>query len=91
MVDSREDNCRDVAQDGEDKRKINALRWYLYKKREREFDKYIFLVAITHKKGGNIVWNCVKDNIIKDNEDYKAIGICAFDYKLFEEEEGGGI
>ena len=34
-------------------------------------------------KGGNIVWTCVKDNIIKENEDYKAIGLYGFGYKLF--------
>ena len=38
-------------------------------------------------KWGNIVWTCVKENIIKENEDYKAIGLCGFGYKLFEEEE----
>ena len=25
------------------------------------------------------------------NEDYKSIGICAFDCKLFEEEKAGGV
>ena len=48
-------------------------------------------MAIAHPKGGNIFWTCVKDNVIKEKEDYKAIGLCGFDYKLFEEEEGGGI
>ena len=37
-----------------------------------------------------IVWTCVKDQITDENEDYKAIGLYGFDYKLFEEEEGGG-
>ena len=32
----------------------------------------------------------MKDHIIGEKEDYKDIGIRGFDYKLFEEEEGGG-
>ena len=32
----------------------------------------------------------MKDNIIDEKEDYKDIGLRGFDYKLFEEEEGGG-
>ena len=32
----------------------------------------------------------MKDHIIVSKEDYKNIGPCRFDYKLFEEEEGGG-
>ena len=33
----------------------------------------------------------MKDNIIKENKQYKDIGLREFDYKLFEEEEGGGV
>ena len=33
----------------------------------------------------------MKDNIIKENEDYKAIELRGFDYNCFEEEEGGGV
>ena len=43
-----------------------------------------------HPKGGGIVWTCMKDHIIDENEYYKDIGLRGFDYKLFEEEEGGG-
>ena len=32
----------------------------------------------------------MKDHIINKKEDYKYIGLRGFDYKLFEEEEGGG-
>ena len=42
-------------------------------------------------KGGNMVWTCVKYNVIKEKEDNKAIGLRGFYYKLFEEEEGGGF
>ena len=47
-------------------------------------------MLVPHPKGGAIVWTCVKDNIIDENVDYKDIGLRGFDYKLFEEEEGGG-
>ena len=40
-----------------------------------------FLVAVPHPKGGGIIWNSVKDNFIGENEEYRAIGICGFDYK----------
>ena len=48
-------------------------------------------MSFPNPKGGNIVWTCVKDNIIEETEDYEAIGICAVDYTLFEEEKGGGV
>ena len=47
-------------------------------------------MSVPHPKGGAIVWTCVKDHIIDEKEDYKYIGLRGFDYKLFEEEEGGG-
>ena len=50
-----------------------------------------FSVSIPHLRGGNIVWTCVKDNIIEEKWEYEAIGKCGYDYKLFEEEEGGGL
>ena len=43
-------------------------------------------MSVTNPKGGNIVWNSVKDNITEEKEDYEAIGLRGFDYKLFEEE-----
>ena len=47
-------------------------------------------MSVPHPKGGSIVLTCVKDHIIDAKEDYKYIGLRGFDYKLFEEEEGGG-
>ena len=47
-------------------------------------------MSVTHPKGGAIVWTCVKDHTIDEKEDYKDIGLRGFDFKLFEEEEGGG-
>ena len=47
-------------------------------------------MSVPHPKGGTIVWTCVKDHIIDEKEGYKDIGLRGLDYKLFEEEEGGG-
>ena len=47
-------------------------------------------MSVPYLKGGANAWTCVKDHIIDEKEDYKAFGIRGFDYKLFEEEEGGG-
>ena len=46
-----------------------------------------FLVSIPHPKGGGIVCICVENNVINKNEDFKAIGLHGFDYKIFEEGE----
>ena len=44
-------------------------------------------MSVPHPKGGGgVVGTCVKNNIIEDKEDYEAIGLRGFDYKLFEEE-----
>ena len=37
-----------------------------------------------------VVLNCVDDNSVAENEEYKAIGLCGFYSKLFEKEEGVG-
>ena len=47
-------------------------------------------MSVPHPKGGNIVCTSVKDHIIVHKDQSEAIGIHGFDYKLFEEEEGGG-
>ena len=47
-------------------------------------------MSFPYPKGGSSFWNCVKDDIINEKEDYKYIGQRGFDYKLFEEEKGGG-
>ena len=47
-------------------------------------------MSVPHHKWGAIVWTCVKDHIIDGKEDYRYIGLSEFDYKLFEEEDGGG-
>ena len=47
-------------------------------------------MSVTHPKGRAIYWTCIKDHIIYEKEDYKDIGLHRFDYKLFEEKEGGG-
>ena len=55
-------------------------------KEKEELIKREFWVYVPHLKGGNIVWTCVKDNIIEEKYDHKAIELRCFNYKLFEEE-----
>ena len=62
----------------------NDLRWEVYFKYKEKMINGEFLVSVTHPKGGEIVWTCIKDNIIHEKEGYKDIGLCGFDYKLFE-------
>ena len=83
----REEHWRDVAEEGENKKKIHEQRWEVYVKEKEELIKREFLVSFPYPKGGNIVWNCAKNNIIDEEEQYESIGLRGFDYKLFEEEE----
>ena len=91
MGNSREEHWRDVAEDGKDKNNIYALGWYFYTIEKEQLIKRLFLFSVPHRKGSNILWNCVKDNIIEEKEQQKYIRLRGFGYKLFEEEEGGGI
>ena len=86
----REEHWRDVAEEAENKKKINEQRWEVYVKDKDGLIKREFSVSVPHPKGGGVVWTCVKDHIIDEKEDHKEIGLSGFDYKLFEEEEGGG-
>ena len=86
----REEHYRYVSEEGDDKKKINYLIWEVYVKEKDQFIKRQFLVSVPHPKGGAIFWTCVKDHIINGKEYYKYIGLHGFDYKLFEEQEGGG-
>ena len=47
------------------------------------------MVSFPYPKGGSIVCTCVTDHIVDEKEDYNDIVLREFDYKLFEEEEGG--
>ena len=91
MEGSREDNWRDVTENGKDKKNIHKLRWDVYTREKKELIKREFSVYVTYPKGGDIFWTCVKDNIIKEMYQYKAIILRMFDYKLFEEGEYGVI
>ena len=42
-------------------------------------------------QGRNIVLTFVGDNITKEKEENREIGLCGFDTKVFEENEGGGV
>ena len=90
MEDSMEDHWRDVSDDGQDKMKTHALKWQVYTKKKNELKKRVILVLVPHPKDGIILWTCVKDNIIKEKDKYKAIGLHGFDYKIFKENEGMG-
>ena len=46
-------------------------------------------MSVPHPIEGNTVWTCVKDHIAEKKEQYKFIGVCGFDYKLFEEDDSG--
>ena len=48
-------------------------------------------MSFLHLIEGIFVSTCVKDNIVEEKEDLEAIGLSGFDYKKFEEEEGGGV
>ena len=48
-------------------------------------------MSILHPKGEEMVCNCVKDNIMEEKEDYEAIRLRGFGYKLFDKAVGGGV
>ena len=51
----REDHWRDVAEEGENKKKVNALRWEVYIKEKEELINREFLVSVQHPKRGKCV------------------------------------
>ena len=85
-----EDHWRDLAEESNNKKKIHALRWCVYVNEKEEIITRSFSVSVPHPKGGKIAWTCVKDHVIEEKEEYKEIGICGFNYSLFEEKKGGG-
>ena len=89
MDELRDKHFRDVSVEGKYKKNIYALGWEVCVKEKNEFIEKQFLVSVPHLKGGNIVCTCVKDHIVGEKEQYKAIGLGGFDYKLFKKEEGG--
>ena len=64
-----------ISEGGDDKKNIHTLRWDVYIKKKENLIKREFLASVTHPKGGNIVWTFVKDHIIKEKYQYKAIGL----------------
>ena len=70
MDEIREEPWRDIAEVGDDKKNVHALRWEVYIKEKEEFIKREFLVSVSYPKGGAIVWTCVKDHIINEKEGY---------------------
>ena len=60
---------RDLAEESNDKKKIHRLRWCVYVKEKEGLITRSFSVSVTHPKGGKILWTCVKDHIIEEQED----------------------
>ena len=58
------------------------------KKKEEFMNKGVSVVILYPKGGGGVIYTCVKDDVVREKEQYKSIGLHGFDYKLFEEEEG---
>ena len=46
-------------------------------------------MSVLHTKGGGVVWNCVKYNIIEGKEKYEAIGIRGFNDRFLRKRCGG--
>ena len=65
----REEHWRYVAEEGDDNKKIHALRWDVYVKQKEDLIKREFSVLVPHPKGGTIFLTFVKDHIIDENED----------------------
>ena len=78
------EHWRDVAEESENNKKVQTLRWEIYVKYKEDSIRRDFLVYVPHPKGGNIIWNCVNNHIINEKEQYKDIRLRGFDYKLFE-------
>ena len=54
-----EEHWNDVAEEGDDKNNIHALRWELYVKEKEELIKIEFSVSVPHPKvGGNFLDLC---------------------------------
>ena len=91
MEYSRQDHYRDVSEDGEDTSNIHALRCYVYTRHEEQLIKRFFDVCYVYTVKGGVVCTLAKDDIINQKQQCEAIGLRGFDYKLFEEQEFGGI
>ena len=65
----REEHLGGVAEEGDNKNKIRALRWEVYVIYKEDLMKIEFSVSIPQPKGGAIVWTCVKDHIIYEKDD----------------------
>ena len=49
-------------------------------------NKGVSVVILYPKGGGGVIYTCVKDDVVREKEQYKSIGLHGFDYKLFEAE-----
>ena len=82
FLDDGENNRKDsIVENNEDKGEFHAIIWEFYIKDKEELIKIKISASIMHLKEGNTIWTCVKDNITKEKQEYKAIGLCVFNYK----------
>ena len=67
--DYRDKYWKDVFEENrENKENYPALSQEVYMKDKEELINREFLVEVMHKKLGIIIWTCVQDNVIKENE-----------------------
>ena len=57
-----------VAYNHEYKGKVCVLGWDIYIKYEEEVIMRDLFMVVPHPNGGNIVWSCVGDNVIKETQ-----------------------
>ena len=81
MEDSRAEHWRDFDKDGEDNSNIHAPRWDIYTRDKEYLTKREFSLSDLHTKGVFLFFNCVKDNITEEKEQYDYIGLHGFAYK----------
>ena len=63
--------------------KFHALRWQLYIKQKYYLVKRVFLVVVPYTKGVEMIFTCVKDDVVGKNYCQNAIVLHGFDFKLF--------
>ena len=56
MDEIRDENWRGVSEEGDNKKKMNALRWYIYFKDKEELINIYFPVSVPHPKGGGALF-----------------------------------
>ena len=76
--------------DIKDNGKVIALRLEVYIKWKEVLIKRYFVLEVTQQKGGNIVWICEEDNIIREKKYCKSIKLHTFYYNHLKKRRLGG-